>query len=65
MCLLAALVYGLLFYLPLHAQFEVVTVVYGLLALLTLCGTLIAVSALGIGRLAVKDAAKKEEKPAA
>ena len=56
--LLGAFVYGLFFYLPVHATNDNLVVVYGLLALMILCGTLLGVSALGIGRLAVKN--KKE-----
>ena len=54
LALSGALLYGLFFYLPIHAPFESVALVYGFLGLLVLCGTLVAVSAIGVGRLAVK-----------
>lgn len=52
--LLVAFVYGLFFYLPLHAEYDKMLLVYGLVALVILCGALIAVSAISVGRLAVK-----------
>ena len=51
---LATFLYYLLFYLPVHAAWETIALVYGLMALIILCVTLVAATALGIGRLAVK-----------
>jgi len=49
-----AFIYGLFFYLPVHAEYNNMLLVYGLVALIILCGALIAVSAISVGRLAVK-----------
>lgn len=49
---------GLLFtifiYLPLHVDFKVLGIVYGFLAVVALAFALVAVAAIGIGRIAVK-----------
>jgi hypothetical protein len=61
LALLGAFVYGIFIYLPVHATKDSLALVYGLFALVILCGTLVAVSALGVGRLAVRLGTKKQE----
>ena len=72
-CLLAALllgglIYGVVFYLPIHAPDVATNLAKWMLALLAtaiLCITLIAVAAIGVGRLAVKQGlhAKRDDEP--
>ncbi|MEK7449005.1 MAG: hypothetical protein AAB019_05915 [Planctomycetota bacterium] len=50
----AGVLFCLLYYLPFHLAADKLLIIYGILGVLALCATLIAISAIGIGRLAVK-----------
>jgi len=57
----AGVLFCLLYYLPFHLTADKLLIVYGIIGVLALCITLIAISALGIGRLAVKRGIKSSD----
>lgn len=52
--LAGGVLYCLLYYLPFHLATDKLLIIYGVIGIIVLCGSLIAISAIGVGRLAVK-----------